>query len=130
MSAKGLWVSPTQFVHFAEPAGKKLLTEHIATRGRSFDAQALGMYLPNPDPILKAQGKDIAVYRDLRSQALVGVTSAAASLRCWPWSGVLYVVPPRFVLSGSSATGLPTWTMTASFAKSSTRRCSAISQSS
>ncbi|WP_165672245.1 DUF935 domain-containing protein [Metapseudomonas otitidis] len=72
MSAKGLWVSPTQFVHFAEPAGKKLLTDHIATRGRSFDAQALGMYLPNPDPILKAQGKDIAVYRDLRSQALVG----------------------------------------------------------
>lgn len=72
MSAKGLWVSPTQFVHFAEPARQKSLIEHIATRGRSFDAQALGMYLPNPDPILKAQGKDIAVYRDLRSQALVG----------------------------------------------------------
>lgn len=72
MSAKGLWVSPTQFVRFAEPAREKSLTDHIATRSRSFDAQALGMYLPNPDPILKAQGKDIAIYRDLRSSALVG----------------------------------------------------------
>lgn len=72
MSAKGLWVSPTEFIRFAEPRRDKGLTDHIATRGRSFDAQALGMYLPNPDPILKAQGKDIKVYRDLRSSALVG----------------------------------------------------------
>jgi phage gp29-like protein len=72
MSAKGLWVSPTEFVRFAEQKQDKSLTDHIASRGRSFDAQALGMYLPNPDPILKAQGKDITVYRDLRSQALVG----------------------------------------------------------
>ena len=72
MSSKGLWVSPTEFVRFSEPAVGKALTEHIASRGRSFDSQALGMYLPNPDPILKAQGKDITVYRDLRSQALVG----------------------------------------------------------
>ncbi|MDD1016846.1 phage portal protein family protein [Pseudomonas rubra] len=72
MSTKGLWVSPTEYVRFAEPRRDKGLTDHIATRGRSFDAQALGMYLPNPDPILKAQGKDIKVYRDLRSSALVG----------------------------------------------------------
>lgn len=72
MSVKGLWVSPTEFVRFAEPQRQKSLTDHIASRGRSFDAQALGMYLPNPDPILKTQGKDITVYRDLRSAALVG----------------------------------------------------------
>ncbi|MGF6098887.1 DUF935 domain-containing protein [Pseudomonas sp. 18175] len=72
MNKKGLWVSPTQFVQFAEPKRNKGLTEHIASRGRSFDAQALGMYLPNPDPILKAQGQDIKVYRDLRSSAMVG----------------------------------------------------------
>ena len=71
MNQKGVWVTPTEFVNFAEPKPKSL-TEHIASRGRSFDAQALGMYLPNPDPILKAQGKDIKVYRDLRSSALVG----------------------------------------------------------
>lgn len=72
MSSKGLWVSPTEFVRFAEPKREKSFTDHIASRSRSFDAQALGMYLPNPDPILKAQGKDITVYRDLRSSALVG----------------------------------------------------------
>lgn len=72
MSSKGVWVSPTEFVTFAEAKHNKSLTDHIASRGRSFDAQALGMYLPNPDPILKAQGKDIKVYRDLRSAALVG----------------------------------------------------------
>lgn len=72
MNKTGVWVSPTEFVRFAEPKRDKGLTDHIASRGRSFDAQALGMYLPNPDPILKAQGKDIKVYRDLRSSALVG----------------------------------------------------------
>lgn len=72
MNKTGVWVSPTEFVRFAEPKRGKGLTDHIASRGRSFDAQALGMYLPNPDPILKAQGKDIKVYRDLRSSALVG----------------------------------------------------------
>lgn len=71
-NSKGLWVSATEFVSFSEMKQKKSLTDHIASRGRSFDAQALGMYLPNPDPILKAQGKDIKVYRDLRSAALVG----------------------------------------------------------
>ena len=52
MNKTGVWVSPTEFVHFAEPKGSKALTDHIASRSRSFDAQALGMYLPNPDPIL------------------------------------------------------------------------------
>ncbi|HHU4645621.1 TPA: DUF935 domain-containing protein [Escherichia coli] len=30
------------------------------------------MYLPNPDPILKAQGRDIRIYRELRTDPLVG----------------------------------------------------------
>lgn len=53
-------------------AKTSLLTDQIATRERSIDFVALGMLLPNPDPILKAQGKDIAVYRDMRSDALIG----------------------------------------------------------
>lgn len=48
------------------------LTDQLATRERSIDFSALGQWLPNPDPILKAQGKDIAVYRDLRGDALIG----------------------------------------------------------
>lgn len=48
------------------------ITTHLATRERSLDFTALGMLLPNPDPILKAQGKDISVYRNMRTDALVG----------------------------------------------------------
>jgi phage gp29-like protein len=48
------------------------LTDQIATRTKSVDFMALGMLLPNPDPILKAKGNDIKVYRDLRTDALVG----------------------------------------------------------
>ena len=49
-----------------------LLTDHLATRARSLDFATLGLLLPNPDPILKAQGKDISTYRDLRNDALIG----------------------------------------------------------
>ncbi|MBE8614686.1 DUF935 domain-containing protein [Morganella morganii] len=68
--ARGIWVSPDEFVKFAEPA--KTLTEQIASRSRSIDFFGLGMYLPNPDPILKSQGRDIRIYRELRTDPLVG----------------------------------------------------------
>ena len=48
------------------------LTDMIATRQRALDFSAFGLVLPNPEPILKAQGKDIATYRDLRTDAHVG----------------------------------------------------------
>ena len=51
----GIWVSPNQFVQFAEKNDR--LTDHIVTRDRSPDFSALGSYLPNPDPILRAKGK-------------------------------------------------------------------------
>lgn len=72
MNKKGLWVSPTEFVSFADAKRNSALEQHIATRGRSSAGGFSGANLPNPDPILKAQGKDITVYRDLRSSALVG----------------------------------------------------------
>ena len=50
----------------------KTLGVHVASRGRSPDFSALGLYLPNPDPILKKLGKDTATYRDLLSDAHVG----------------------------------------------------------
>lgn len=70
MKPKGLYVSPTEFVSFAAPTQR--LSDQIATRDRSPDFFALGMYLPNPDPILKKQGRDLSVYSDLRSDAHVG----------------------------------------------------------
>ena len=48
------------------------MTDHLATRANSLDFTAFGMWLPNPDPILKAQGKDITTYRDMRVDGLIG----------------------------------------------------------
>lgn len=70
---RGIYVSPTEFVSFAEARKPQApLVDEIATRARSGDLFGLGFMLPNPDPILKKQGKDIRVYRDLRSDAHVG----------------------------------------------------------
>ncbi len=51
---------------------RSMLIDHVATRARSIDFAALGLLLPNPDPILKSQGKDVSVYRSMLSDALVG----------------------------------------------------------
>jgi phage gp29-like protein len=85
MKQKGIWVSQTEFVHFAE--SPKTLSEQIATRSRSIDFYGLGMYLPNPDPVLKALGKDIKVYKELRSDAHVGgcIRRRKASVKALEW---------------------------------------------
>lgn len=68
---KKLWQSVLHHLSFAE-SNKKQLSNEIASRavapggGLSFGA------LPNPDPILKAAGRDIIAYRDLRSDPLIG----------------------------------------------------------
>ncbi len=63
----GLYLPDGTFMRFSEPAATSgSLSEEIAVRSRSIDYYAIGnMYLPNPDPVLKAQGKDIKVYGDL-----------------------------------------------------------------
>ena len=74
--ANGLYISPTEFARFGENSGGRVpssLSTDIATRARSpYYFYAMGMMLPNPDPILKAIGKDITVYRDMRTEASVG----------------------------------------------------------
>lgn len=85
MRNKGLWVSETEFVNFGEPTEK--LSDQIATRGRSIDFQALGMYLPNPDTVLKKLGSDISVYRELRADAHVGgcIRRRKAAVKALEW---------------------------------------------
>jgi len=85
MKTKGMWVSPTEFVQFGEPSNK--LSDQIATRGRSIDFYGLGMYLPNPDPVLKALGKDIKVYRELRADAHIGgcIRRRKAAVKALEW---------------------------------------------
>lgn len=85
MRTKGMWVSPTEFVQFAESG--KSLSDQIATRSRSIDFYALSTYLPNPDPVLKALGKDIKVYRELRADAHVGgcIRRRKAAVKALEW---------------------------------------------
>lgn len=65
----------------------KNLVNEIATRARSIDYWALGYYLPNPDPILKKMGKDIAVYREVLSdgQVRAGVRRRKAAIKGLEW---------------------------------------------
>ncbi len=84
--SRGIYVSPTEFVSFAETRQRSSLSEQIATRERSTD-MSFGFILPNPDPILKRQGKDIAVYRDMRSRASVGgpIRRRKAAVKALEW---------------------------------------------
>lgn len=68
--SKGLFISPTEFLTFNESS--RALTRAIATRERANGNANYFGSLPNPDPILKALGKDITTYRDLKSEPLVG----------------------------------------------------------
>ncbi|MCL1861797.1 MAG: DUF935 domain-containing protein [Proteobacteria bacterium] len=65
----------------------KNLIGQIATRRVSIDFHAAGMNLPNPDPVLKALGLDIKVYRELRSDAHVGgcVRRRKAAVKALEW---------------------------------------------
>ena len=43
----------------------KKLSEEIATRKRSINFYSLGSYLPDPDIVLRKQGKDVRIYKEL-----------------------------------------------------------------
>ncbi|ENU32438.1 DUF935 domain-containing protein [Acinetobacter parvus] len=70
MSAKGLYIGG-EFVSFAEAKAKQPNIKQIASRSTVSGFGSLGSVLPNPDPILKKMGKDISVYKDIRSHAVV-----------------------------------------------------------
>lgn len=65
-----------------------LLTEEFATRQRSINFYSLGMFLPNPDPVLKKLGKDITTYKELLVEPHVGacVLSRKAGVQSLEWS--------------------------------------------
>lgn len=83
---KGLWINDRTFISFSNK--KTSLTEEIATRKGAIDFYSLGMYLPNPDPVLKKQGKDITVYNELLTDAHLGgcVTSRKSGVLSLEWS--------------------------------------------
>lgn len=71
MAKRGLWTSPNEFRSFAAADKTTSLSQEIATRKRSIDFYTIGMYLPNPDPVLKKMGKDITIYKELRADPIV-----------------------------------------------------------
>lgn len=66
----GIYISPTQFRSFADQVEKPLAGQ-IATRMAAGDLSGFFGLLPNPDPVLKAMGQDIAVYRNLLADPLI-----------------------------------------------------------
>lgn len=66
---------------------EKSMKEEIASRQRSRDYANFNMYLPNPDPVLKKQGRDIDVYKELRGDAHVGadILKRKAGVRSLEW---------------------------------------------
>src|SRR3990172_2072952 len=84
---KGLYVSPTEFRSFASVDKTRSLSAEIATRQRSIDFYSIGMQLPNPAPVLKKMGKDISIYKELRSDPIVHgcITSRKAGTKKLLW---------------------------------------------
>jgi len=62
-----LQIDEHESVNFRD--SKKSLANEIASRTRAFDFYSMGMFLPDPDPVLKAQGKDLKIYRGLLADA-------------------------------------------------------------
>lgn len=66
MMKNGIWINERDFLSFAETKQQKPLMEEVATRQRSLTFFSLSnIYLPNPDPILRKEGRDVSVYRDM-----------------------------------------------------------------
>jgi len=84
---KGIWASPTEFKNFAAVDKTTSLSSEIATRQRSIDFYTIGMFLPNPDPVLKKMGKDITIYKELRADPIVRgcITSRKARTKKLLW---------------------------------------------
>ncbi|MCK9420227.1 MAG: DUF935 domain-containing protein [Nitrospirae bacterium] len=84
---KGLYISPTEFRNFSAVDKVGSLSSEIATRQRSIDFYTIGMFLPNPDPVLKKMGKDITIYKELRADPIVRgcITSRKARTKKLLW---------------------------------------------
>lgn len=67
---------------------KKLdLVKELATRSHAIDYFSMGQYLPNPDPVLKKMGRDIAAYREVLSDSHVAgcVRRRKAAIKGLEW---------------------------------------------
>ena len=70
MSKQGLYIGG-EFVTFAEAKKSQPNIQQIASRSTVSGFSSLGSVLPNPDVVLKKMGKDISVYKDIKSHPVV-----------------------------------------------------------
>lgn len=77
------------------------LSDHIAQRARSIDFSFAGQLLPNPDPVLRARGQHVRVYRDLRVDAHVGgcIRRRKSAVKALEWGLDRGSAPARVVKS-------------------------------
>ncbi|MFU8924908.1 DUF935 domain-containing protein [Acinetobacter puyangensis] len=67
MNTQGLYIGG-QFVSFAEAKKSQPNINQIASRSTVSGFSSLNSILPNPDAVLKKMGKDIQVYKDIKSE--------------------------------------------------------------
>lgn len=65
---QGLYIGG-EFMSFAEAKNNQPNIKQIASRSTVAGFSSLSSVLPNPDTVLKKMGKDIQVYKDLKSEA-------------------------------------------------------------
>ena len=63
--ASGIYITPTQFVSFAETRNTASLKQEIASRSAAWDYSGLVGLLPDPDPILKKRGDGVEILESL-----------------------------------------------------------------
>jgi phage gp29-like protein len=83
---KGIWITERDFRAVSAP--KLDQVKEIATRQRAGEAIGFGMYLPNPDQILRNLGLEISAYRALLPDSHVGacIVSRKSGVKCLNWS--------------------------------------------
>ncbi len=77
MSTKGIYLPSGKFLPFSGTG------HEIATRASALGGMWTNGWLPNPDPILRQMGQDVAAYQDLRADAAVagGLRRRRAAVR-------------------------------------------------
>ncbi len=78
---------PTGNAMMTALAARSLTSGQLATRVQALDFNFMGLLLPNPDPILKATGKDIKTYRELARDSHVGacIRRRKAAVKALKW---------------------------------------------
>ena len=74
-----------------QKAVKKNLTEEIATRKRALNFYSLANILPDPDIVLRKQGKDMRIYKELLCDPHVLLVPNREKQECFLLIGILIV---------------------------------------